>query len=166
VTKLSNIAFIKLLDHNTYTQSLVNAQWVFRNDHPPWNLSWSHQWVEYLCTHHPDQTNITSHPSGPSGPSQTSPSSHSYLLSQQLAAEITEVFCCCCCCCLVGLGFELRASCLQTSPFCSGYFGDGVSRTIFLGWSQTAILLMSASQVARITSMRHCHPAHLAVFEL
>jgi hypothetical protein len=35
----------------------------------------------------------------------------------------------------VGLGFELRALSLQTlshtsSPFCSGYFGNGISRTI------------------------------------
>jgi hypothetical protein len=34
------------------------------------------------------------------------------------------------------------------SPFCPGYFGDGVS-----GWPQTMILLISASQVARITGV-------------
>jgi hypothetical protein len=36
---------------------------------------------------------------------------------------------------LVGLGFELGASCLQSrsstsSPFCSGYFGDEISKTL------------------------------------
>jgi hypothetical protein len=41
-----------------------------------------------------------------------------------------------------------------SSPFCSGYFGDGgVSHTICLGWLQTAILLISASQIARITGL-------------
>jgi hypothetical protein len=55
------------------------------------------------------------------------------------------------------LGFELRASTLTeqarvynmshpSSPFCSGYFGDGgVSQTIYLDWPQTIILLISAS---------------------
>jgi hypothetical protein len=37
-----------------------------------------------------------------------------------------------------------------SSPVCSGYFGDEVSRTICLGWSWTVILLISASQVVRI----------------
>jgi hypothetical protein len=39
-------------------------------------------------------------------------------------------------------------------PFCSGYLGDGVSLTIPSiprGWSQTTILLTSASQVVMIT---------------
>jgi hypothetical protein len=40
-----------------------------------------------------------------------------------------------------------------SSSFCSGYFGDGVSRTIYLGQPRTAILLISASQVARITDV-------------
>jgi hypothetical protein len=55
------------------------------------------------------------------------------------------------------LEFELRASTLTeqarvynmshpSSPFCSGYFGDGgVSQTIYLDWPQTIILLISAS---------------------
>jgi hypothetical protein len=34
-------------------------------------------------------------------------------------------------------------------------FGDSVSQTICLGWLQTAILLMFASWVARITGMSH-----------
>jgi hypothetical protein len=44
-------------------------------------------------------------------------------------------------------------------PFCSGYFGDGVSRTICWGWPLTVILLISTSQVASITSMSHWHLA-------
>jgi hypothetical protein len=35
-------------------------------------------------------------------------------------------------------------------PFCSSYFGSGVSRTIFEDWLQTAVLPISASQVAGI----------------
>jgi hypothetical protein len=65
---------------------------------------------------------------------------------------------------LVGLGFELRlhAQVLYVfshtaSPFCFCYFGDGVSRTIFPSWSQTLILLISASQVAKIKGMSHQH---------
>jgi hypothetical protein len=37
-----------------------------------------------------------------------------------------------------------------SSPFCSGYSETRVSQTICLGWPQTMILLISASQVARI----------------
>jgi hypothetical protein len=56
---------------------------------------------------------------------------------------------------LVGLVFELRTLCLQSStlplesssPFCSGYFGHGVSRTIFPGWPQISVLPISASQL-------------------
>jgi hypothetical protein len=64
---------------------------------------------------------------------------------------------------LVGLGFELKASCLQSRcsagwsiplvHFCSGYFGDGISWTIFSDWPQTAILSISASQVAKIIGL-------------
>jgi hypothetical protein len=56
---------------------------------------------------------------------------------------------------LVGLGFEVRASCLlypvshTCNPFCSGCFGDGVSWIICIGWPWTMILLILASQVAR-----------------
>jgi hypothetical protein len=32
-----------------------------------------------------------------------------------------------------------------SSPFCSGYFGDGVSWTICLGWPWTAVLPVSVS---------------------
>jgi hypothetical protein len=35
-----------------------------------------------------------------------------------------------------------------SSPFNSGYFGDGVSQTICPGWSQTMIFPVSASQIA------------------
>jgi hypothetical protein len=46
-----------------------------------------------------------------------------------------------------------------SSPFCTGYVGDGVSQTVCLGWPLTVFLLISASQVARIISMSHWHPA-------
>jgi hypothetical protein len=73
---------------------------------------------------------------------------------------------------LVDLGFELRALHLQSrhsttwatpggvTPFCCGYFEDGISWTICLGWPWTLILPISASQVARITGMG---PWHLAL---
>jgi hypothetical protein len=35
------------------------------------------------------------------------------------------------------------------NPFCSSYFGEGISWTICLGRSQTSILLISASQIAK-----------------
>jgi hypothetical protein len=63
---------------------------------------------------------------------------------------------------LVGLRFEFRACKAAlyhlshtSSPFCSGCFGDGVSRKICLGWLQTLIFSMSASQVARIPGVSH-----------
>jgi hypothetical protein len=59
---------------------------------------------------------------------------------------------------LVVLGFELRASCLQSlnhifNQFCSGYIGDRVSQNICLDWPQTLILPISASQVAGMTGV-------------
>jgi hypothetical protein len=52
-----------------------------------------------------------------------------------------------------------------SSPFCSGYFGDGISWTICPGWLQTMILLISASQVSRIIGMSHQCPAfYLFIF--
>jgi hypothetical protein len=46
-------------------------------------------------------------------------------------------------------------------PFGSGYFGHGgVTQIICPGCSWTLILLISASQVARITSMSHEHPVY------
>jgi hypothetical protein len=45
-----------------------------------------------------------------------------------------------------------------------GYFQDRVSQTISPGWLQTVILLISASQVGRITGVSHWHPAHLLQF--
>jgi hypothetical protein len=62
---------------------------------------------------------------------------------------------------LVVLGFELRASLLQSrfyclshtsSSFCSGYFVDGVSN-YFPGLNLKVIFLISASHVARITGL-------------
>jgi hypothetical protein len=43
--------------------------------------------------------------------------------------------------------------------FCDGFFWDRVSQTICLGWVQTAVLLISASWVARITGESHWCPA-------
>jgi hypothetical protein len=43
----------------------------------------------------------------------------------------------------------------STSPFCDGLFWDRVSWTICLGWLWTAILLISASWVDRITDVSH-----------
>jgi hypothetical protein len=71
---------------------------------------------------------------------------------------------------LVGLEFKLRASRLQSrlyclshtfTVFCSGYFGDGVSQTVCPDWPQNSILLISSSQVARITGMSHWHLAQI-----
>jgi hypothetical protein len=58
-------------------------------------------------------------------------------------------------------GFTLAEQALYclshtSSPFCSGYFGDGVSRAICLSWPRTAILPISASQVARISGLSRC----------
>jgi hypothetical protein len=39
----------------------------------------------------------------------------------------------------------------SSSPFCSGYFGDVISQTICNDWSQTVILQISVSHVARTT---------------
>jgi hypothetical protein len=49
------------------------------------------------------------------------------------------------------------------SPFCSGYFGDGILLTICPDWSWTLILLILASQVARITGMNHWHPVKIGL---
>jgi hypothetical protein len=63
------------------------------------------------------------------------------------------------------LGLELRASHLpgrhSTTQvilpplFCVGYFQDGVSGTISLGWPQIEILLISTSRVPRIADVSH-----------
>jgi hypothetical protein len=56
--------------------------------------------------------------------------------------------------------FEFRAwkmlYCLShaSSPFCCGYFGDGVSWTICLCWPWTTILPISAFQVARLLGLQ------------
>jgi hypothetical protein len=49
--------------------------------------------------------------------------------------------------------------------FCSGYFEDGVWRTMCLGWSQTRILPISVSQVVMITDLSHQHPAWFLVLK-
>jgi hypothetical protein len=68
---------------------------------------------------------------------------------------------------LMGMGFELREKQAlyhlshSFCPFCSGYFGGGVSRTVRLGWPPTMVLLISASQVAGITDVSYWHPADI-----
>jgi hypothetical protein len=59
-------------------------------------------------------------------------------------------------------GLNSRPSPWTTLPdlFCEGFFfPDTVSWTICLAWLWTAILLISASWVARITSTHQWHPA-------
>jgi hypothetical protein len=75
---------------------------------------------------------------------------------------------------LVGLGFELRASHLQSrhpTPwvmppvhFALVILEMGVSQTICLSWPRTLILLISASQVGRASVFRavFCHNCTLA----
>jgi hypothetical protein len=41
------------------------------------------------------------------------------------------------------------------NSLCSGYFGDGIYQTFCWGWPQITILLISTSQVARITGVTH-----------
>jgi hypothetical protein len=72
----------------------------------------------------------------------------------------------------VGLGFEFRISGFwawvpalyhlnhTSSSFCSDYFGHGMLQTICPHWPWTAILQISVSQVARVTSMNHQCPAN------
>jgi hypothetical protein len=58
------------------------------------------------------------------------------------------------------LNSELYQLSHTSSPFYSAYFGDGAGsrlfQTICPGWPRTAILLISASQIARITGVSHC----------
>jgi hypothetical protein len=42
---------------------------------------------------------------------------------------------------------------------CNGYFQDSVLQTIYPGWPQNAILLISASWVTRMTGVSHQRPA-------
>jgi hypothetical protein len=52
-----------------------------------------------------------------------------------------------------------------SSPFCSGYFGDG-GLANYLGWPRTLILLILASQIARIIHVSHLHPANTQFLSL
>jgi hypothetical protein len=67
---------------------------------------------------------------------------------------------------LAVLGLKLRAFTLShfASPSCDGCFWNRVSQTICQGWLQTAILLISASWIARITGMSHWYPAQWHLF--
>jgi hypothetical protein len=64
---------------------------------------------------------------------------------------------------LVSQASHLQSMCSTTWATFPVYFavvfemGGWVSWTIYLGWPQAAILLMSASQVARITGVSHWH---------
>jgi hypothetical protein len=59
----------------------------------------------------------------------------------------------------VALMFEIRTFTLShsTALFCEEVSQDRISQTIFLGWLQTAVLLISASRVARIAGVSHRH---------
>jgi hypothetical protein len=46
------------------------------------------------------------------------------------------------------------------SPIYCGYFGDGISQTICLGWTWTTILPIFACQVARIVEVSYLHSSH------
>jgi hypothetical protein len=50
--------------------------------------------------------------------------------------------------------------------FCEVFFQDKVSQTICPGWLQTAIFLIYASWVARITGMSHWCLATLVIFKI
>jgi hypothetical protein len=64
----------------------------------------------------------------------------------------------------VGLGFELRASCLQIqSIFCCGYFEMESHKLFCLGWPWTTVLLISASKVARLIGL-NLHRQRLASY--
>jgi hypothetical protein len=52
-----------------------------------------------------------------------------------------------------------------SSPFCSGCFEDGISRSICLICPWTVLLLISSSQVVRIIGVSHPLPALLVIFE-
>jgi hypothetical protein len=64
-------------------------------------------------------------------------------------------------------GFALAKQALYhlshtSSLFCSGYFGDGILRTICPGWPQTTILPIS--QIARITGVSQWHRLPYRIF--
>jgi hypothetical protein len=49
------------------------------------------------------------------------------------------------------------------SPFCSGYFGDGILRTFCSGWPPTLIFPISVFQVARITGYPRTKKIHVHI---
>jgi hypothetical protein len=64
---------------------------------------------------------------------------------------------------MVGATFHVMSFMVLISPPCWKLwrvFRNRVSRTICPGWPRTAILLISASWVARITGVSHQHLAH------
>jgi hypothetical protein len=63
-------------------------------------------------------------------------------------------------------GLNSRSSPWATPPvlFCEGFVQDRVSQTIFLDWLPTAILLISASWIARIYRLRYWLPIVFVIF--
>jgi hypothetical protein len=60
--------------------------------------------------------------------------------------------------CIQGFALAKQALyclCHTFNPFFSGYFGNDILQIICPGWPQTAILLISASQVGRISHESH-----------
>jgi hypothetical protein len=78
------------------------------------------------------------------------------VLCHDCGGEYINFVCVCVCVQYWGL-IELRADTWATPPafFCDGFFQDRVSQTICPVWLQTRILLISASQVARIKGVSH-----------
>jgi hypothetical protein len=72
----------------------------------------------------------------------------------------------CCCFCETGALIQVFTPAKKvlyslshtSSPFCFGYFGDGVSWAIYLGCPWTLILSIPASQIVRIADMNHWYP--------
>jgi hypothetical protein len=62
-------------------------------------------------------------------------------------------------------GLNSRPTPWATPPalFCDGFFQNRVSRTICPSWFWTAILLITTSQVARISGVTRWHPGNYAL---
>jgi hypothetical protein len=87
------------------------------------------------------------------------------------ASRVEISRCHCSCFFLVELEFVLTKQALYhlnhtSSPFCSGYFGDGGESLEMAGLALNIDFLISVSQVARITGVSHWHPLHLHFFFL
>jgi hypothetical protein len=81
-----------------------------------------------------------------------------YIRALSFKRSFSFLFCLFFCVLVWTQGFALATKILYhlshtSSPLCSGYFGDGVLGTICLGWPQTTILPISASQISRNTGI-------------